>query len=439
MSFLRGLSIVMGANFILLVLSFLNNKLLYVCLDKENNGLYFLILRFSVLISFFSSDWLRLSNMNVAGREINLSKTLVANSIWYCVVVSIILIPLLAVFNPLISTFMPGVPLLFIFGAAGVAAFMMVRDNSQSLLLVSNRTVPYGLTHIIGGSILFFLNLIFLVVFHMSLRAVMLAWAISGVAGMMWALLSHMAVHGYSIKPSWSVFNRTRKLGVRSWLAITGMFFMINIHIFVIGPIIGDPAKAFVMLATFSVCFRIFQVMQRFSDVTSGFLFSKVVQEDSASGYKMTVLTVRHVTLFSLAVSVGAALFGEGLITVISSSQYMSAYIPLLVMLPGMVAINSGCVLNGYFWAHGYPLRIILSPFVVTGTALLLDYLLIGSMGVTGIALSFTVVSVGWMIYTSLYFKKITGATISDLYLPRYSDFAYVAARIMKMLKRNPA
>jgi len=429
----------MGANLILLVLAFLNNKLLYICLDKENNGLYFLILRFSVLISLFSSDWLRLSNMNIAGRANDLSKTLIANTIWYCIIVSIILIPFLAVFDPVIKTFFPGVPLLFILAAIGVAVIIMIRDSSLSLLLVSNRTVSYGLTQIIGGSVFLFLNMLFLTVFHMGLRAVLLAWAVGGIVGMCWALFSHMAVHGYSIKPSWSVFNQSRKLGVRSWLAIIGMFLMINVHVFAIGPIIGDPAKTFTMLAIFSVCYRVFQVLQRFSDVTSGFLFSNVVQQDIASGSRMTVLTVRHVTLFSFAASVGAALFGKGLIIVISSSQYMSAYTPLIIMLPGMIAINSGCVLNGFFWAHGYPMRIILAPFVVAGSALLLDYLFIDSMGVTGIALSFTLVSVGWMLYTSLYFKKITGVGLSQIYLPRYSDFTYVFAGIKKFLKRNQA
>ena len=42
MSFLEGFSIAMGANIILFALSFLNNKLLYVFLSTEDNGLYFL-------------------------------------------------------------------------------------------------------------------------------------------------------------------------------------------------------------------------------------------------------------------------------------------------------------------------------------------------------------------------------------------------------------
>jgi O-antigen/teichoic acid export membrane protein len=439
MSFLKGLSIVMGANLILLVLSFLNNKLLYICLDKENNGLFFLIVRFSIFISFFSGDWLRLSNMNIAGQAKDLSKTLVANTIWYCALVGIVLIPLIAVFNPFLRGLFPGVPLLLILSAVGVAIILMIRDSSQVLLLVSKRTMSYGLTHIVGGSVFFFLDLLFLTVFHMGLHSVLIAWAISGVVGMFWALFSHMSVHGYSIKPSWNVFKKSRKLGVRSWLAIVGMFLMINIHVFVIGPIIGDPVKTLTILAVFSVCFRVFQVLQRFSDVTSGFLLSNVVQEDRDSGSRMTVLTVRNVTFFSLTISIFAVLMGKGLINFISSSEYISAYIPLLIMLPGMIAINSGSVLNSFYWAHGYPLRIILAPFAVSALALILDFLLIDSMGVSGIALSFSLVSLGWVLYTSLNFKKMTGIGLIQLFVPRYSDIIYVADRLRKFYQRKPA
>lgn len=432
MGFLKGYSIVLGANMILLALTFLNNKLLYICLDKENNGLFFLIVRFSLFISFFSSDWLRLSNMNIAGRAKSLSKTLVANTIWYCIILGIILIPVLYILTPLIETLFPGIPWLYILAAVGVAIILIIRDSSQVLLLVSQRPMSYGLTHIVGGSVFFFLNLLFLTVFHKGLHAVLLAWAISGLAGMVWALFSHMAVHGYSLRPSWSVFNQSRKLGVRSWLAIIGMFLMINIHVFAIGPIIGDPVKTFTMLAVFSVCFRVFQVLQRFADVTSGFLLSNVVRQDITSGSRMTVLTARNVMLFSLVASAAGVLLGKNLITIISSSQYMAAYFPLLIMFPGMIAINSGSVLNGFFWAHGYPLRIILSSFVAAGLALLLDFLLIGHMGVSGVALSFTLASLGWMLYTSLYFKKISGTGLIELYVPRFSDITYVAARLKK-------
>jgi O-antigen/teichoic acid export membrane protein len=438
MGFLKGFSIVMVANLILLALTFLNNKLLYICLDKENNGLFFLIVRFSLLISFFSSDWLRLSNMNIAGRDKSLSKTLIANTIWYCIILGITLVPFLYFLTPLLAKLFPGIPWLYILAAVGVAIILIIRDSSLVLLLVSQKPMSYGLTQIVGGSLFLLLNLLFLTVFHMGLQAVLFAWAIGGMAGMLWAVFSHMAVHGYSLRPSWSVFNQSRKLGIRSWIAVIGMFLMINIHAFVIGPMLGDPVKTFTMLAVFSVCFRVFQVLQRFADVTSGFLLSNVVRHDRESGSWMTVLTTRNVMLFSLVTSATAILLGKGLISFISSSQYMAAYIPLLIMFPGMIAINSGSVLNGFFWAHGYHMRVILSPFAAAGLAVILDFLLIDRMGVSGIALSFTLASLCWMLYISLYFKKISGTGLIELYAPRFSDIAYVFAGLKKAFLRSP-
>lgn len=91
MSFLRGFSIAMGANAILFVLSFLNNKLIYISLDQKDNGIYFLVMRFSLLLNLFWGEWLRLTNINIAGRNKHLNPVLSSNTIVYTGIIAVIL------------------------------------------------------------------------------------------------------------------------------------------------------------------------------------------------------------------------------------------------------------------------------------------------------------------------------------------------------------
>ena len=83
MGFFRGFSVAMGANLILFVLSFLNNKLLYIVFGQEENGKYFLFMRFSLFISLLFGEWLRLTNINIAGRDKSLSPVLSVNIVAY--------------------------------------------------------------------------------------------------------------------------------------------------------------------------------------------------------------------------------------------------------------------------------------------------------------------------------------------------------------------
>ena len=58
-----------------------------------------------------------------------------------------------------------------------------------------------------------------------------------------------------------------------------------------------------------------------------------------------------------------------------AKKEYLPAYYPLLIMLPGICAANAGSVINNFYWGRNYPLKIIAVPYIFTLFALGLDYL----------------------------------------------------------------
>ncbi len=80
----------MGANIVVFVLSFINNKLIYIFLSEADNGVFFLVMRSTLFLALFSGDWLRLSSMNIAGKDKSLIPVLSANGFWYSVSLGIL-------------------------------------------------------------------------------------------------------------------------------------------------------------------------------------------------------------------------------------------------------------------------------------------------------------------------------------------------------------
>lgn len=426
----------MGANILLLVLTFINNKLIYIYIDKESNGLFFLVARFSLFVNLLFGEWLRLSNLNIAGRNKNLSGTLTSNGLWYCLGLGLFLSVVIATFHPFFTRVF-GISTNLLFVATGAAVIMVLRDSSQSMLLVNQRIMHFSITHLIMGVLYLGLTFFFLVVCKLGMNAVIIAWVSGIVAAALWALTANISAHGLSPFPSWTIFRESRSIGLRAGVAIIGMFLMTTIHVFVLEPITRGTGEGLVMIAIFSVCYRIFQLFQRFADVTGTLLLSHIVQRDRDTGFRITAISVRNIVLLSLALCMGGILLGKSLILIISDSKYISAYFPLLLMLPGIVAINAGSLINGFYWGHGYPYRIILAPFAATVLGLALDIILIPRWGVSGATFSFSVMGVAWMLYIVNSFSRDSGMRFDEILVPRYSDLVFVVSRLINALRRG--
>jgi len=430
MSFLRGFSIAMGANIIVFVLSFLNNKLIYLLLPESDNGVYFLVMRSALFMALLLGDWLRLSNVNIAGREKELIPVLSANGFWYSLSLGCGLALFFLTGARLLPETLFGIPARLLPVVFFVGAALVARNNWQSLLLVSHRMFSYGFTFVLWMGLFLLLDVIFLVILRFGLNFVFAALAIATLVSAVWAFVSNAVANGHTFKPSLKVLGMSGRIGLRAWIAVIGMFLMTNVHAFSIKPFAGPGMDGLVMVAVFSVGFRIFTLFQRGADVAGTVLYSYVVQESESAASRLTGKVARNILLVSLVFAVFAALAGKALIVVVASSRYMGAYVPLLLMLPGIVSVNVGSVLNSYYWGRAYPLHVILAPYAASAVGVALNMYLIPRMGVGGATFSFSVMCAAWFLYLLGRFVHDTGGRFREVLVPRMSDYERAAARV---------
>ncbi len=437
MAFLRGFSILMGANTTLLVLSFFNNKIIYMYLDRESNGVYFYAMRLALFAALLFGDWIRLSAFNIAGRDRTLRSKLAANAFWYCLVLGAVLILPTAFIFPEIASIVFGIPPLCIAAAAFAASLSILRDTSLSLLLVDKRVERYSISYIVLGSVFLGLDIVFLVICGFGLNGVLFAWVTAIAFSAFWAFLNIVSEKGFSFKPSLSVLNRSRKIGSRALIAVVGMFLMMNIHTFALELTTRDMGNGFILIALFSVCFRIFQLFQRVSDVTGSLLLSHVVTDDRHTGFMMTARAARGVFLFSSVSALIILFAGKYLVLLVADAKYIDATMPLLLMLPGMIAVTTGSVLNNVYWGNGYPYSVIAGPFAAAALGLVLDVMLLPAMGVSGATLAFSISCSLWVIWIAGRFCRDSGLSPAEVFIPKPEEIRQVKAIILNRLKRG--
>lgn len=424
----------MGANIAVFVLSYFNNKLIYLYLDEADNGIVFLIMRFTLFLSLFFGDWLRLSSMNIAGNDKRTIPVLSANSFWYSVILGLVLTLVALLLPSLYNGTILGVPSPYIPVTLIVGLAYIARNNWQSLLLVSHRMFNYSFVFILWAVLFLVLNIIFLVFLGYGINYVLAALSIASVASALWAFGSSIFTCGHTFHPSLKILSMSGKIGARAWIAVLGMFLLANIHAFSIKPFAGSGEEGWIMVALFSVGYRVFSVFQRGADVAGAILYSHVVQQDDKTSFKMTMMVTRNIILIMVFFAVLTALAGKALIIIISSSKYITAYIPMLVMLPGMVAVNAGSVINNYYWGRTYPFKIISAPYVAVVIGMALNYILIPRMGLSGAALSFSLMNVMWFMFETTLFLRDSGYKMHEVLIPRLSDVIHVMRRFNQKL-----
>jgi O-antigen/teichoic acid export membrane protein len=350
----------------------------------------------------------------------------------FCGLVGTLFITIAILFPSFLAPLLPLLPLVYVWVVIVVGICLIVRNTFQSLLLVNNHMFNYGAVFVLWGAVLFVLDFVLIVLCKFGFQAAIIALVISTGLAALWALTASWKLNGISFRPSLKVFGMSWHMGMRASWAVLGMFLMINIHAFAIDSLAGKAA-----VALFSVCFRIFQLFQRAADVTGVILYSHVAQHEEKTGLRMTMLVHRNVIFFSLLfVSIGG-LLGKPIILIISKSAYMNAYIPLLLMLPGIIFINAGSVINTSYWGRGYPSKIIHAPFFAAGAGFVLDVLLMPIMGLNGAALSFSIIGVLWFMYVIALFCHDSGYRLDELVMPRYEDFLFIWSRIKRKFIRN--
>jgi O-antigen/teichoic acid export membrane protein len=106
-------------------------------------------------------------------------------------------------------------------------------------------------------------------------------------------------------------------------------------------------------------------------------------------------------------------LFGYHALFTIFGSRFVRSYLPVLLLLPGFIALNCGSTLGYYITGEeGYPLRQIMAVLGAFMINLLLNIILIPRYGIEAAAAS---TSVAYIFFITLYFKFFKQMTLLPL------------------------
>ncbi len=397
--FKQNVGATVSAQLVGLILSITNAAIIARWLGPEGKGMLALALLVPGMLGLFLSGGIGVANVYFAGSRRLDVPTLTANSVGFAVIAVILGIGVVGglVATGWLEAVVPGVPIwLVLIAMLGLPAGLL-GGYFSTILQGLQHIVTVNLVNLAKAALTLALTLLLVIGFRMGLLGALVASLGAGAATVMvtGALLRR---EGATFTPLWdlSVMRPTFSFGLRGHIGNLFQFFNYRLDVFIVNYFLG-PASVGIYIVSVMVT----ELLWYLPNAVGFVIFPKSA---ATSPEAMNAFTPRvfRITLGLTALgALGLAALGKPLIQVIYSSAFVGAYVPMLVLLPGVVLLGGAKVLTNDIAGRGYPHYNSVNAGLAIVLTVVLDLVLIPRHGIVGAALASTIA------YTAIFFTAI--------------------------------
>ena len=372
-----------------LFLSVANAAIVARWLGPEGKGMLALALLLPGMLGLFLNCGIDVANVYFAGSGRLKVSVLTANSVGFALLATILGFGVVVGLASAgwLETIVPGVPVwVLLISMLGFPTGLLTGFFS-TILQGLQRIVTLNLVSLLQSILLVILTLSLVVGWQLGLLGALIAPLVSG--GLSLTLLCILLRReGGVLKPRWeySVFRATLSFGLRGHIGNMLQFFNYRLDMFILNYFLG-PAN----VGIYVVSVKFAELLWYLPNAVGFVIFPKAA---ASRPEDMNLFTPR-VFLITLGLTtlggLGLTLVGRPAINLVFSSVFAPAYVPMLVLLPGVVLLGGAKVLTNEIAGRGYPHYNSVNSGLALVITVVLDLLLIPRYGVVGAALASSV------------------------------------------------
>jgi len=368
-------------------------------LGPEGKGILAMALLLPGMMRLFLSGGIEVANVYFAGsRRLDLP-TLTANSATFAVLATVLAIGVAGILAATgwLGTLVPGVPLQLVLLAMVGIPLGLFTGYLSSILVGLQRITTANVTTLSQGVTRLILTIALVIGCRWGLVGALLA-SLGAMTVNTLAVAALLRREGGVFLPRWNlpVMRTTLSFGLRGYVGNVLQFFNYRLDMFLVNYFLGPTG-----VGIYTVSVSMAELLWYLPNAVGFVIFPRAA---ATKPEVMNAFTPRvfRITLGLTALgALGLALLGKPLTILIYSSAFANAFIPMLVLLPGVVLLGSAKVLTNEIAGRGYPHYNSAASGLALVLTLVLDLLLIPRLGVLGASLASSVA------YTAIFFISI--------------------------------
>jgi len=382
-----------------LLFSIVNAAIIARYLGPDGKGMVALVLLLPNMMGLFLSLGIGTANVFFVGSRHFEVSTLTSNSATFALVGTVIGVGITLSLSGTgwLSSIVPGVPVWLVLCSIPLLPIGLASGYFTAILQGLQRITAINVVRLAQGGILVLLTGLLVAGFPTGLLGSVTAYVVSGALGLL-VLSVVLRREGGVPLPKWdsSVARSTVSFGLKGHIGNIFQFFNYRLDLLIVNYFLG-PGN----VGIYSVSVGLAECLWYFPNAVGFVIFPKAA---ATKPELMNIFTPRafRITLLLTALgAIGLMVFGKPMILMIYSSSFVSAYMPMLALLPGVVFLGSGKVLTNEIAGRGYPHYNSINAGLALVVTVVLDLVLIPRYGVLGAALASSIA------YTAIFFTAI--------------------------------
>ena len=234
------------------------------------------------------------------------------------------------------------------------------------------------------------------------------------------------------LRPKWNVLGDQIRYGAQGQVANLAQLFNSRLDQFLVAGFVSRAGVGY-----YTVAVGVAESVWWISSSVAMVLLPRLTSMEKDRAEELTPLICRNTLLVSIFGAIGLSAIAPFLVPLLFGSEFDEAVLPMILLMPGIIAASATRVLGTYFFSQG---RIILNTyvtFIALGVTIALDFIFIPWLEVEGAAIASSIAYVVSLVATLYWYRKVSGRSPLEALIVRKSDIHFYVDVWKKVTNRR--
>ena len=435
-SITKNSTITFLSQILIFALGFVASIILARVLGPDGKGIYALIVLIPALMLKLGSLGIEAANVYFTGSKQYEIKDIVSNSLSSSILLSSILILLFfGVFHfDILQNYLASNQInpFYLLLVVLTVPFSLLSGFLISIFLGAEKITIYNRVNIFKSTFQLILITVFLVILKQGVFGAVISYALGSIGLALVVILLITKFTKISFSFSRGLLKDSTKYGLKAYFGNLTQFFNYRLDMFFVAAFLTPASLGF-----YSISVGIAEKLWMLPGAIATVLFPRISSLKDIEANNLTPRIARHTFLIIFVLSLILALIARPLIKILFGSVFLPSVMPLIILLPGIIALGGCKILTADLAGRGKPQFGTYAAFVSLAVNIPLNLWLIPKWGICGAAFASSVAYITATLIVMVAFVKISNTSWVKILLFNRYDFQDYKKLLIKIKRRK--
>ena len=431
----KNSAITFSSQILIFAVGFITSIILARTLGPTGKGVYALIILIPAVMLKLGSLGIEAANVYFVGSKQYEPKAAVSNSLISSVLLGLFLVLLflgisyLGAFKIYLNS--NQINIFYLWLAVLTIPFSLFSGFLRSIFLGKEEIITFNKINIFQTIIQLVLIVIFLMILKQGVSGAVNAYILTVLFVFVFIIFLIKNVTEIKLFFNRKMFRDSIGYGIKAYFGNLAQFLNYRLDMFLVALFLTPTAVGY-----YSIAVGIAEKLWMLPGAIATVLFPRISSLQDKDANNLTPRVARHTFFIVLIISLILAVLAKPLVEILFGDAFLPSVIPLLILLPGIIALGGAKTLTADLAGRGKPQFGAYAAFVSLAVNIPLNLWLIPKWGISGAAFASTIAYIIATLVVIIAFVKISGKSWNVILLIKKQDFQDYKKIIFKIRKR---